>query len=179
MQVPYLCRMKTLKDKILLLDLKPRSAPLGVTADRFGKWLRAIKDDKKIPQIAEAVVSIVCDIELLLLKVRRGSASASGFIYVKSEELSAAIDELLAADSIKDGSVSDVDSGGKITATGTSTSHPPVNCMPGTFTTKDGVLVFNLDGTFWTGGSDGMLSINGVTYEYPVGKKFGNFKKVR
>lgn len=137
--------MKTLKEKINYLNLKPRNAPEGIKVDTFGKWLRAIRRGDDIGEIATAFLHLYCD----------GRLNSDLGLIVRLEKSPVA--------PVGDAPVA--------------VPHPAVNCMPGTFTVRDGRAVFNLDGTFWTGGVDGLISINGVVYEYPVGKNFGNFTK--
>lgn len=137
--------MRTLKEKINYLNLRPRNAPGGIKVDTFGKWLRAIRRGEDIGEIATAFLHLYCD----------GRLKSDSGLVVRQEEPKAV-------------SVGDVP---------VAVPHHAVNCMPGTFTVKDGKVVLNLDGMFWTGGVGGVISINGVVYEYPVGKNFGNFKK--
>lgn len=156
--VLHLCPMKqkemTLRDKILLLNLKPRNAPEGIKSATFGKWLRAVQKREEIGPIATSFLTLLCD----------------GMLNQESGPL---IERAIPAqDTII---LAQVEIGGLLSRV--AIPHGPVNCMPGVFTMKDGKRVFNLDGTFWTGGSDGVVEINGALYEYPADKGFGNFKK--
>lgn len=51
----------TLKDKINLLNLKPRNAPEGVSVSAFGKWLRMIRKGKDPGGVAVAFLTLYCD----------------------------------------------------------------------------------------------------------------------
>lgn len=53
--------MKTLREKILLLDLKPRNAPAGIKSETFGKWLRAVKAGEEIGDVATVFLHLLCD----------------------------------------------------------------------------------------------------------------------
>ena len=144
----------TLREKVLLLNLKPRNAPAGIKVATFGKWLRAVQKGEEIGSIATSFLTLLCEGRL---------NEDSGLII---ERVASIQDEIIAAQVSIKGLIARV-----------AVLHEPVNCLPGVFTTKDGKRVFNLDGAFWTGGEGGVVEINGTLYEYPADKGFGNFKK--
>ena len=169
----------TLAERVNSFRISPKDAPPPITADRFGKWLRAIRNGEDIEQIPAAIVSLVCDIEILKLKARRvnhGMAAAE-LGYAKSIELQEVIESFF-------GSVPEaVDMAGPVMAdtqwltAPVAVPHDPIqSLLPGTFVVRGGRRVFNLNGTFWTGGDNGVIAINGDIYEY-TDRNFGNFKK--
>ena len=146
----------TLREKVLLLNLKPRNAPAAIKVATFGKWLRAIQKGEEIGPIATSFFTLLCD-------GRLNTDSGTSL----TERVAPVRDEIEAAyGSIK-----------SLTARAAVPHKPTSSLMPGTFVVRDGERVFNLDGTFWTGGGDGVVEISGSLYEYPADKKFGNFKK--
>lgn len=169
----------TLMERVNSLRISPKDAPPPITADRFGKWLRAIRNEEEVEQIPAAIVSLVCDIEILKLKARRSTHGLSAAVlgYAKSIELQEAIESFF-------GGIPEVLEAPKDTpidtnhqATSAAVSHDPIpSLLPGTFVVRGGRRVFNLNGEFWTGGDNGEVVIEGGVYEYPE-KNFGNFKK--
>lgn len=170
--------LERLRSEIDIFGLSGKDAPPGVSQGHFTKMLWSIKNGGSISGVGISLVSIICDLRHLDLKVRRGSVNAMELSFLKVWELRDAVErvstEHVEAPVFDPGPIEKRLS--ELVAH-EAAPHPPINILPGTFTVRGGKKVFNLNGTFWTGGQDGLVVIEGFGYRYEEGKKFGKFTK--
>lgn len=90
--------LERLKSEIDTFGLSGKDAPPGISQGHFTKMLWSIKNDKSISMVGISLVSIICDLRHLDLKVRRDDiglpsvSSISGNMVIDSVRLFALMD---------------------------------------------------------------------------------------